>query len=95
MIQCTILTLFIPCIWIELNCSFTAPTNAPLMYTITVLYRFNMFRRHLHHPHTALHQDSKLTKISIDYKSNSYYITIFLQLCKPCGFHKLRLKWHF
>jgi len=28
MIQCTILTLFIPCILIELNCSFTTPTNA-------------------------------------------------------------------
>jgi hypothetical protein len=63
MIQCTILTLFIPCIWIELNCSFTTPTNAPWVCIITVLHRFYMFRGRLCHPHTALHQDLKLTKI--------------------------------
>ena len=63
MIQCSILTLFIPCIWIELNCSFTTPTNAPWICAITVLHRFYMFWRHLRHPPAALHQDLKLTKI--------------------------------
>jgi len=63
MIQCTILTLFIPCIWIELNCSLTTSTNAPWICIITVLHHFYMFRRLLRHSHAAPHQDLKLTKI--------------------------------
>ena len=39
------------------------PTNTPLIYTNTILYRSYMFRRHLRHPQGALDQDLKLTKI--------------------------------
>jgi hypothetical protein len=41
-----------------------------------VLYSCYVFRRHLRHLQGALHQNLKLTKI--DYRSNLYYITVFM-----------------
>jgi len=39
----------------QLSCSFTAPTKAPLVYTNTILHRYyNMFRHHIRHPHGRL-----------------------------------------
>jgi len=54
------------------------PTNAPLVYTNTVIYRSYMLRCHLRHPPKTLHEDWKLTKIQ-NYTSNSYYVKVFLQ----------------
>jgi len=38
--------LFIPCIFIELNCSFTTQTTAPFTYTNPILHHSYMFRWH-------------------------------------------------
>jgi hypothetical protein len=56
-----LLTLFIPCILIELNCSFMTPTNATLTHTNTVLLpllQVSMPRQ----CQGVLRQDLKLTK---------------------------------
>jgi hypothetical protein len=55
-----IVTLFIVCIFIELNCSFVAPNNAALVLANTVLYCCYVFQFHLHHPQGRPHQNLKL-----------------------------------
>lgn len=41
-----ILTSFIACIFIELNCTLMTLNSAPLLYKNEILHRFYMFRRH-------------------------------------------------
>ena len=57
----------IPCILTELNCSFSVPTYALLIYTNIILYSFYMFRRHAI-PRKFYTKILKLDKNIINYK---------------------------
>jgi hypothetical protein len=58
--------------------SFMTPATTPLLYTNIVFYCCYIFWHHLCHPQGA--PPLYKTLENIDYKSNSYYITLFLQL---------------
>jgi hypothetical protein len=61
-LQNSSLISYIPCLLIDLNCSFMTPKNARLIY-FNSLISLHMFQDHLHHPQLAPYQDLKLTKI--------------------------------
>jgi hypothetical protein len=48
---------------LQLYSSFMTPTNAPFIYTDTVLHCSYMFRHYLRYPKGTLHKDLKLIKI--------------------------------
>ena len=61
----------------KLNSSFMTPATAPLLYT-NIVYCCCVFNHHLCH-HRGAPPRYKTFK-NIDYKTNSYYTTLFLQL---------------
>lgn len=61
----------------KLNSSFMTPATAPLLYT-NIVYCCHMFNHHLC-LHRGVPPRYKTSK-NLDYKTNSYYTILFLQL---------------